>query len=238
MDQIKSNPDIDAVYVITLILCTNHLVFVANAGKHVICEKPMALNAKEAKDMIDACNQNKVKLLIGYRMHFEPKTLEIVRISRSGEAGKTIVLSRALRIQESVIPLNGVSMQSSPEVDPWWILVSMPSMVVRYMLGEEPTWVTAQETKTDKIKFKDGVDETITFQMSFPSGATASCLSTYNMNGLDKFYLSIWKKDLQRCNLPPVMGLSKHALTKVGWIYPYHPSDCTDGWNGRYHPQW
>ena len=63
----------------------------------------------------------------------------------------------------------------------------------RYMVGEEPVWVTAQETKTDKIKFKEGVDETIQFQLGFPGGAVASCLSTYAMNGLDKFYLNAEK---------------------------------------------
>ncbi|MGZ8559884.1 MAG: Gfo/Idh/MocA family protein, partial [Chitinophagaceae bacterium] len=60
----------------------------------------------------------------------------------------------------------------------------------RYMVNEEPVWVTAQETKTDNVKFKDGVDETIQFQFGFPGGAVASCLSTYAMNGLDKFYLN------------------------------------------------
>src|SRR5690606_5426703 len=60
----------------------------------------------------------------------------------------------------------------------------------RYMVGEDPTWVTAQETKTDAVKFKEGVDETILFQMGFPSGAVASCLSTYNMNFLDRFFLN------------------------------------------------
>jgi predicted dehydrogenase len=60
----------------------------------------------------------------------------------------------------------------------------------RYMLGEEPIWVTAQETKTDPVKFKEGVDETILFQMGFPSGAVASCLSTYAMSNLDRFFLN------------------------------------------------
>lgn len=60
----------------------------------------------------------------------------------------------------------------------------------RYMVGEEPVWVTAQETKTDPLKFKDGVDETIQFQLGFPSGAIASCLSSYNISHLDRFYLS------------------------------------------------
>src|SRR3546814_12013664 len=58
------------------------------------------------------------------------------------------------------------------------------------MVGEEPIWVTAQETKTDPVKFKEGVDETILFQLGFPSGAVASCLSTYNMNYLDRFFLN------------------------------------------------
>jgi predicted dehydrogenase len=60
----------------------------------------------------------------------------------------------------------------------------------RYMVGEEPVWVTAQETKTDKSKFKQGVDETIQFQLGFPSGAVASCLSTYQMNHLDRFFMT------------------------------------------------
>jgi len=51
-------------------------------------------------------------------------------------------------------------------------------------------WVTAQETKTDPVKFKEGVDETILFQFGFPGGAVASCLSTYTMNNLDRFFLN------------------------------------------------
>ncbi len=61
----------------------------------------------------------------------------------------------------------------------------------RYMIGEEPLWVTAQEPKKiNPEKFKEGVDETITFQMEFPGGAVASCLSTYTMNNLDRFFLN------------------------------------------------
>ena len=58
------------------------------------------------------------------------------------------------------------------------------------MIGEEPIWVTAQEVKTNPEKFKEGIDETITFQLGFPGGAVASCLSTYSLNNLDKFFLN------------------------------------------------
>jgi predicted dehydrogenase len=63
----------------------------------------------------------------------------------------------------------------------------------RYMVGEDPVWVTAEETKTNPDKFKEGVDETIQYQLGFPSGAVASCLSTYNMNYLDRFFLTAEK---------------------------------------------
>ena len=57
------------------------------------------------------------------------------------------------------------------------------------MIGEDPVWVTAEETKNDPVKFKEGVDETIQFQLGFPGGSVASCLSTYSMNNLDRFFL-------------------------------------------------
>src|SRR6058998_1795805 len=88
-DQVKNNPDIDAVYVITPnALHHDQVIRVAKAGKHVICEKPMAINAKEGEEMVEACNKANVKLLVGYRMHFEPKTLEVIRMRKDGELGK------------------------------------------------------------------------------------------------------------------------------------------------------
>jgi predicted dehydrogenase len=88
-DAIKNNPDIDAVYVITPnALHHDEVIRVAKAGKHAICEKPMAVNAKEGQEMVDACKAAGVQLLVGYRMHFEPKTLEVIRMRKAGEFGK------------------------------------------------------------------------------------------------------------------------------------------------------
>lgn len=189
-DSIKNNPDIDVVYVITPNgLHHNHVIRAANAGKHVICEKPMANTAKEAKEMLDACNKNKRKLLIGYRMRFEANTLEIIRMRNAGEFGK-------------IKFFQGLSGFRIGNPNQWRLdkkLAGGGSLMdigvysingARYMVGEDPVWVTAQETKTDFEKFKPGVDETIQFQMGFPSGAVASCLSTYSMNNLDRFFLN------------------------------------------------
>jgi predicted dehydrogenase len=189
-DNIRNNPDIDAVYVITPnALHKDQTIRVARAGKHVICEKPMATNAKDAQEMVDACNKAGVKLLIGYRMHFEPKTLEIIRQRNAGDMGK-------------ILFFQGLSGFRIGDPGQWRLkkdLAGGGAMMdigiysvngARYMVGEDPIWVTAQETKTDPVKFKEGVDETITFQFGFPGGAIASCLSTYSQNNLDKYFLN------------------------------------------------
>jgi predicted dehydrogenase len=190
VDQIKNNKDIDAVYVTTPnALHKEHTLALAKAGKHVICEKPMAVNAQDGQEMIAACKAAGVQLLIGYRMHFEANTLDIVKKQRVGEFGKTLFfqgLSGFVIGDPSQWRLNKALSGGGAMMD-----IGIYSINgARYMLGEDPIWVTAQETKTDPIKFKEGVDETITFQMGFPSGATASCLSTYSLNYLDKFFLS------------------------------------------------
>ncbi|MET0634840.1 MAG: Gfo/Idh/MocA family oxidoreductase [Chitinophagaceae bacterium] len=189
-DTIKDNPDIDAVYIITPnALHKDFAIRAAKAGKHVICEKPMSVNAKDGKEMVDACKAANVKLLIGYRMHFEPTTLEVVRMRKADELGKIKFFEglSGFRIGDpSQWRLNKKLAGGGSMMDIGIYSVNG----ARYMVGEEPIWVTAQETKTDPVKFGEGVDETVSFQLGFPSGAIASCLSTYNMSNLDKFFLN------------------------------------------------
>ena len=189
-DDIKNNPDIDAVYIITPnALHHDEVIRVAKAGKHVICEKPMAVNAKEGQEMINACNKANVKLLVGYRMHFEPKTLEIIRMRKEGELGKIMFFQGLCGFTIG----NPNQWRLNPALSGGGSLMDIGIYAIngsRYMVGEDPVWVTATETKTDSVKFKEGIDETIQFEFGFPSGAVASCLSTYNMDNLDRFFLN------------------------------------------------
>ncbi len=189
-DQVKNNPDIDAVYVITPnALHHDQVIRVANAGKQVICEKPMAVNAREGQEMVDACKKMNVKLLVGYRMHFEPKTLEIIRMRTAGEFGKVLFFQGLSGFKAG----NPNQWRLNKQLSGGGSLMDIGIYSIngsRYMIGEDPVWVTAQETKTNPALFKEGVDETIQFQLGFPGGAVASCLSTYNMNNLDRFFLT------------------------------------------------
>lgn len=184
MHEIKNNPDIDLIYVITPnSLHHKHVLMAAAAGKHVICEKPMADNAKQAREMIAACDKAGVKLYIGYRLHFEPHTKELIRMREAGEFGKVMHVNnyagfkigdpKQWRLRKALA--GGGAMMD----------VGVYSLNgARYCTGEEPIWVTAQESKTDKVKFAE-VDETVTFQLGFPGGMIANCGCTYNFNHVE-----------------------------------------------------
>lgn len=83
-----ADPDIDAVYIATPVyLHATHAIAAANAGKHVLCEKPMAMNVLECDAMIAACKANAVALGIAYYRHMYPAVAAIKRIIASGEIG-------------------------------------------------------------------------------------------------------------------------------------------------------
>jgi predicted dehydrogenase len=180
-DKIINNPDIDLVY-ITLPNSMHHefTLRAAKAGKHVLCEKPMSVSVKEAEEMIAACQAAKVKLYIGYRLHFEPYTQELIRMRTAGELGKIMAITSHLGFKigdptqwrlKKALAGGGAMMDVG--------IYSING--TRYATGEDPIWVTAQELKTDFEKFKE-VDESVTWQMGFPSGVVAQCSTTYNYN--------------------------------------------------------
>lgn len=87
-DRIRDNKEIDAVYIgLPNSMHCEYTVRAAQAGKHVLCEKPMAISSAECRKMIDACRQAKVKLMIGYRIHYEPLWKQAVKIIGSGDMG-------------------------------------------------------------------------------------------------------------------------------------------------------
>ncbi|MEP7321871.1 MAG: Gfo/Idh/MocA family oxidoreductase [Saprospiraceae bacterium] len=177
-DTIKNNPDIDIVYVVLPnAMHAEYTIRAAKAGKHVICEKPMALNVQECKEMIKACNDHKVKLSVGYRLYFEPHHLEMRRLGTEKVYGSVRMIESSL----------GFSM-ADPKI--WRLNKALGGggaimdlgvyciQGARRTIGELPVSVTAQGFIRDKTIFKD-IYEGITFQMNFPSGAISNSTTTY-----------------------------------------------------------
>jgi predicted dehydrogenase len=188
VDQLKNNPNIDLVYITTPnSLHYKHVLQIAATGKHIICEKPMADNAQQAREMIKACEKAGVRLYIGYRLHFEPHTREIIRMREAGEFGEIKQVTNYMGFKigdptqwrlKKALAGGGAMMDVG--------IYALNG--ARYCTGEDPIWVTAQEVKTDAVKFAE-VDETVTFQLGFPSGAIASCGTTYAFNNYERLYL-------------------------------------------------
>jgi len=92
-DELFEDDEIDTVYVATPVyLHAEHTIAAAEAKKHVLCEKPMALNLAQCDEMIDACRSNDVKLGVAYYRHFYPIIGRVKQIIESGEIGKPVLL--------------------------------------------------------------------------------------------------------------------------------------------------
>ena len=178
-DTIKDNPDIDMVYIVLPNgMHAEYTIRAAKAGKHVLCEKPMANTPEECQAMIDACNAAKKKLFVAYRMHYEPMTLKAIEIARGTGLGtvKQISADCGFSIGDPTQwRLNKKLAGGGSFMDIGIYALN----AVRYLSGQEPTQVTAFSYATpDDVRFKE-VEETISVELQFKSGLQASVLSTY-----------------------------------------------------------
>lgn len=183
-DSLANNPEIDVVYIVLPpSMHAEYSIRAAEAGKHVWCEKPMALTVEECQRMIDACNKNKVKLSVGYRMQHEPNTQKIIQFRKDKKYGEIEKLSAAAGYYDSRSDhwkqkkeMGGGSMYD---------MGVYPLNAARYSTGLEPIAVTARQS-TNRPEIYTEVDETMAFDLEFPGGITANCETSFGkgMNSL------------------------------------------------------
>lgn len=184
MLQMANNPDIDVVYIVLPTgLHAKYSIIGAEAGKHVWCEKPMAMNTEECAAMIAACKKNKVQLTIGYRMQHEPNTQRVIALAKEKPFGKIEKI-----IAEAGYNNTGDShgWRADPKLGggAMYDMGVYPLNAARYTAGAEPIAVRATMESTREL-YKD-VDETTLFSLEFPGGAVAECATSYgrSMNRL------------------------------------------------------
>ena len=181
-DSIKDNPDIDIVYVVLPnSMHADFSIRAARAGKHVICEKPMAMNVEECDAIIGACKKNNVKLSVGYRLHSEPYTQEVKRVVREKVYGEIRYVNAEAAYFSNSHP-NQWRLNKS--LSGGGALVNMGVYAIQsaiYGSGQNPISVSAQEYSTRPEYFKD-TDETITAQFEFPNGAIGNIMTSHNVN--------------------------------------------------------
>lgn len=176
-DSIKNNPAIDIVYVVLPnALHAEYVIRAAKAGKHVICEKPMALTVEDCDLMIAASKQAGKKLSIGYRLHFEPHNLEMMRLGQQ----KVFGAIRRITAKDGMADVEGWRLDKKlagggPLMDVGIYCVQ----ATRYVTGLEPIAVTAQQGSTTLPDRFKNIEQSLTWQMEFPGGIIAECECSY-----------------------------------------------------------
>jgi predicted dehydrogenase len=179
MARLAENPDVQAVYVVTPNgLHLQHVRAAALAGKHVLCEKPMANTADEARQMIEACANAGVQLMVAYRCQFEVFNSEAARIVQSGELGR----ARIIEATNTQVQGSGEQWRHRAQLAGGGALPDIGLYClngVRHVLGEEPIEVYAQIVNpTNDDRYRE-IEETVAFTLRFPSGAIANCATSY-----------------------------------------------------------
>lgn len=186
MQQLADNKDIDIVYVVTPNgLHAEHAIAAAKAGKHVICEKPMANTVEECDRIIAACKAARVKLSVGYRLHFDPYHKEMMRLAKEKDFGAftTMTGDRGFVMQNKVWRADKKLAGGGPLMDLGIYIIHGACMAAN---GVAPVAVTAQlHPKTKPDLFTD-VEEGINWTMEFPGAAICTAQTSYQHNA-DKF---------------------------------------------------
>ena len=178
-DTIRDNPDVDIVYVVLPnSMHAEYTIRAAQAGKHVLSEKPMATTPAECRQMIEASRQAQRKLMVAYRVRYEPYNQALIKVARDKEFGplKVVLSDHGFNIGDPAQWRLKRAMAGGGSL----MDIGIYSLnAARYVTGEEPTEVSALEYTTPNDPRFAEVEETINFQLRFPSGVLANCTSSY-----------------------------------------------------------
>jgi predicted dehydrogenase len=181
-NRIIDDKGVDAVYIgLPNGMHCEYTVRAARAGKHVLCEKPMAISSAECRTMIDACRQANVKLMIAYRVHYDPTWTQAIEIIKSGKIGQLESFQGGFFGQQpaGAWRLNRKLGGGGALMD----LGIYPLNAIRHITGEEPADFTAVLSTRDQSGRFNEMEQSMEWTMKFPSGIIASCGCSYGQRG-------------------------------------------------------
>lgn len=172
-DRIANDKQVDIIYnILPNNMHEEYTVRGFQAGKHVLCEKPMSVTVEESERMIAAAKAAERKLMIGYRLHYEPLNRKVMELCEKKEYGeiKTFASSNCQDVKAPNIRLSAkLGGGAVGDVGVYCINAA------RYVLGEEPIEVSAiAHQPKDDPRFRE-VAESVAFTLRYPSGKLAHC---------------------------------------------------------------
>jgi predicted dehydrogenase len=181
-DQLRDNPAVDVIYIVLPnAMHEEFTVRAARAGKHVLCEKPMATSPEAAQRMITACAQAGKHLMIAYRMQYDAHTQLAQQWARAKRFGNIKLIDANITFHYGEPTQWRLNKQLAgggalPDVGLYCL------NTIRYLLGEEPEEVMATTYSTPgDARFRE-VEETMLFWLKFPSGTLANCSTSYGLH--------------------------------------------------------
>jgi predicted dehydrogenase len=175
------NPEVDAIYLATP--QGEHLsatIAAARAGKHVLCEKPLAVSSEQSAEMVRVCEECGVQLMTAYRKYYEPSALYLKKLIQSGKLGKIDVINTSF--SELHVPGRSLAWMLDSRMAGGGPLMDLGVYCVnisRWLVEEDPVEVSAHAWKKDVERFRE-VEEGISFRMHFASGLVVQGTSTYS----------------------------------------------------------
>jgi len=179
-DRIGANRAVDAVYVaLPNSMHAEYTIRAARAGKHVLCEKPMDISVAQCEKMIAACKAARVKLMIAYRLQYEPTTLKALEMVRRGKLGKiqSMEANKGSNIRPGEWRITKALGGGGAMFDHGVYCTN----TFRMFTGEEPVRFLAETTTPDRDGRFSEVDENVSWVMGFPSGATGLGAASYGV---------------------------------------------------------
>jgi glucose-fructose oxidoreductase len=155
----------------------------ARAGAHVLCEKPMAVTVDECDRMLTAAKAAGKKLMIAYRLHFEPANLEAVRIARSGRLGELRLFSSTFSMQ---VRDDNIRVEAEKGGGPLYDIGVYCIQAARYAFGAEPTECAAFAARGDDPRFAE-VDEAISALLRFPGERLAAFTASFGAADVSEY---------------------------------------------------
>ena len=170
-DAFLASGAVDAVYIaLPNDMHAEYTLRAARAGVHVLCEKPIASNSRDAERMIAACARAGVKLMVAYRLHYETANLSAIAALARGDIGEPRLLSTSF--SQQVMPDNSRTHRThagGPLRDIGIYCIN----AARYLFRDEPVEVVALSgTKAGDARFRD-VDEQVSALLRFPGDRLA-----------------------------------------------------------------
>jgi len=185
-DALLRSGEIDAVYV----ALPNHLhrdytVRAAEAGVHVLCEKPMAIDEDECRAMIEAARRHDVKLMIAYRLHFEPATLATIAAVRAGAIGELRLFSSVFTMQ---VRDENVRLEARMGGGPLYDIGIYCINAARSVFGSAPVEAMGWIACGHDGRF-DEVEESFSAMLRFPGDRVASFVCSFGASDVSSYRL-------------------------------------------------